>query len=67
MKIYILIDARDKTNRNVGVFTDMAECEEARKRWAKQLKIDEKFLKVEEHTVEFIDTDEKCKNKKKSR
>lgn len=65
MKIYVLVDTRNKVNKNIGVFADISECQEARKRWAKQLHTDEVFFKIEESTVEFVDTDKKCKTKTK--
>lgn len=64
MKIYVLVDTRNKVNKNIGVFADMSECQEARKRWAKQLNTDEVFLKIEESNIEII-PDRKCKTKTK--
>lgn len=64
MKIYVIVDTRNKVNKNIGVFADISECQEARKRWAKQLHTDEVFLKIEESNIEII-PDKKCKVKTK--
>lgn len=47
MKIYILLDMRDKTHKIVNAYTDEKKCRQERATIANRYSIDEKFFAIE--------------------
>lgn len=52
MKIYILLDKQDKTQKIINAYTDETKCKQERSDIAKRKSIDEKFFAIETVEVE---------------
>lgn len=52
MKIYILLDMRDKTQKIINAYTDKTKCLQERSDIAKRNAVDEKFFAIETVEVE---------------
>ena len=51
MKIYVLLDMRDKAHKIIGVFSEKNKCLQERKAVASRFSVDEKFIAVESFEV----------------
>ncbi len=51
MKVYILLDMRDKTRKIINVFSSEQECLEERKAVASLFSVDEQFFAIESFEV----------------
>ncbi len=51
MKVYILLDMRDKTRKIINVFSSEQDCLEERKAVASRFSVDEQFFAIESFEV----------------
>ena len=54
MKVYILLDMRDKARKIINVFSSEQECLEERKAVASRFSVDEQFFAIESYTIKKL-------------